>query len=234
MRTMYDSTNPNDIPATAQMVAGYIDGEFAWPADGWDRFPAQGCVTIATQPGTNAGDVLDCETGDATPADCPGWIRMRKDAGLATPTIYCSRSAMVAVAQACGGLIYDLWVADWTGEPHEVLGAAATQYASPGTGANGHYDVSAVYDDAWPQRTAIVPATGGTDPMSLDIARSLVWELRLMLFGPAALSEPNAQAAIDSYAGQMAAGANPEAVLNSLFVAAQSDPRLLPQYKVAA
>jgi hypothetical protein len=66
-----------------------------------------------------------------------------------------------------------------------------------------------------------------------DGARILVWMFRLQLFGPAALSEPNAQAAVDAFAARIAGGENAEAVLTALLEAAQIDGRLDARYRFA-
>lgn len=127
---MYDSVNAASIPADAEIVAGYIDGRYAWTAADWNRFPKARKVTIAVFPSTNNGEALDCEAGDATPAQCPAWVRKRQAAGLAIPTIYCSRSAWPAVQAACKGLTVDYWIAEYSGIPHIPDGAAACQWTS--------------------------------------------------------------------------------------------------------
>jgi hypothetical protein len=96
---MYDSVNAAAIPADAQLVAGYVDGRYAWTAADWARFPHAVHVPIAVFPTTNAGVMLDCENGDATPTQCPGWVRMRRAAGV-DPTVYCSYSAWPTVRAA--------------------------------------------------------------------------------------------------------------------------------------
>ncbi len=143
---MYDSAYPAEIPAplSVEVVAGYDDGKYAWTAADWARFPNAVQVHIAVFPTTNSGQVLDCEQFDATPAQCPGWIKMRQAAGLAVPTIYCALSAMPIVQRACRGLTYNLWIADWTGLPHIPEGAVACQYA-----AEGSFDVS-LTAPGWP------------------------------------------------------------------------------------
>lgn len=139
---------------TAPMVAGYDDGRFAWGTAEWNLFPHAFHIHIAVFASTNSGHVLDVETGDATPDQAAGWIRMRKAAGIERPTIYCNLSTAPAVRVATGSLIlgqdYDMWVADYTGSPHEIVfpdgrKAAATQWQS-----FSFYDASTVYDDAWP------------------------------------------------------------------------------------
>lgn len=159
-RTMYDSVTARDIPASAGMVGGYIDGKYAWSPADWARFDHADKVRIVISAKTNDGDVLDVEPGDATPAEAAGWIRMRHAAGYARPTIYTLLSWVDQVHAACKGLDYDLWVAHYTGKPHTEAGAVATQYADPAT-SGGHYDLSLVVDDAWPHRH-VAPAPGPT------------------------------------------------------------------------
>jgi fibronectin type III domain protein len=165
---MYDGIN-SDAAAIARkfpsaaMVAGYINGKFAWSQSDWNLFPHAKHVTISITASADAGDVLDVEAGNATPAETGGWIGKRKVSGLFRPSIYCSRSVIPAVRQGTGSYIlgrdYDIWVADWTGSPHEVTApgspsatCAATQYENTAS-----YDVTAVYDTGWPHRGA--PAT---------------------------------------------------------------------------
>jgi hypothetical protein len=158
---MYDGINvlaagiAQEFPNAAK-VAGYINGPYAWSQADWDLFPHADHVTISITAGANAGDVLDVETGDATPGQTAGWIAMRKAAGLYRPTIYCSLDAIPAVRVGTGSYIldkdYDIWVAHYTGVPHEISGCAATQYES-----TANYDASIVYDTAWPHRKAPTP-----------------------------------------------------------------------------
>lgn len=91
MRRMYDSINANNIPTNAEMVAGYIDGEFAWSQSDWDRFPNAVKVRIAVNPATNDGHVLDVESGNWDATASVQWTVNRYAAGI-IPTIYCNRS----------------------------------------------------------------------------------------------------------------------------------------------
>ncbi|GAA1644266.1 hypothetical protein GCM10009764_77320 [Nocardia ninae] len=101
----------------------------AGPCDG-DRFPNAIKVRIAVDPQTNDGEVLDVEQGSGRPDQAPGWIRMRQGAGLARPTIYCSKSKWPEVQAACQGLTYASWVAEWTGQEHGIDGAVACQLSA--------------------------------------------------------------------------------------------------------
>ena len=162
MRTMYDGINTDaaaiarDFPA-AQMVAGYLDGQFAWSAAEWALFPRAQHVTIVVSANANAGDVLDVESGDATPQQTGAWVAMRRQAGLWRPSIYCSLNVVPDVRAGTGqwrlGIDYDLWVADWDGTtvvPYPLAAAKQDRNA-------GSYDVSAVLDDGWPHRSFPVP-----------------------------------------------------------------------------
>lgn len=159
MRTMYDSVTASDIPLSADMVGGYVDGDYAWSQAAWDRFPNAVKVRIATRASTNDGHVLDCETGDAVPGQTGPWAKMRIGSGLSRPTIYCNRSARPAVEQSCAGLPVTLWIATLDGTkqvPAGPLPVVAVQYiGEPGSG--GHYDLSEVYDDTWPYSAAPLP-----------------------------------------------------------------------------
>ncbi|HEX4829504.1 MAG TPA: hypothetical protein VH478_00235 [Trebonia sp.] len=165
---MYDGINSlaagiaRQFPG-APKIAGYVNGIYAWSQAQWNLFPNADHVSVTVTASANAADVLDVEVGDATPDQAAGWIAMRKAAGLYRPTIYCSRSVIPAVRAGTGGYVlgqdYDIWVADYTGSAHEVIApgtpavaCAATQYAS-----TANYDVSLVYDAAWPHRKAPAP-----------------------------------------------------------------------------
>src|SRR5215469_9116951 len=162
---MYDGINSlaagiaRQFPS-APKVAGYVNGRYAWTQAEWNLFPHADHVTISVTASANAGDVLDVEAGDASPNQTAGWIAMRKAAGLYRPTIYCSRLVIPAVRAGTGSYIlgrdYDIWAADYTGAPHQVSApgtppatCAATQYQS-----TANWDVSIVYDEAWPHRKA--------------------------------------------------------------------------------
>ncbi|MGH8359060.1 MAG: hypothetical protein ACRESF_16345 [Pseudomonas sp.] len=148
-RTMYDSVTWQAIPADAEVVAGYIDGLYRWPDEAWARFPKARQVRIAVFASTNAGDVLDVETGDATPAQSRDWVVKRLAAGI-IPTIYCDLSNIDAVRAACSGLTFDWWAAHYTGVPHLEPGSVATQWADPAAGSGSDYDIS-LCAPGWPR-----------------------------------------------------------------------------------
>jgi hypothetical protein len=148
MKDMYDSTNAFDIPLDSKVVGGYVDGSWPWSAAMWARFPNAIKIRIVVSPWHNDGHVLDCESGDATPAQCPGWIRMRQASGLAIPAIYCNRSTRPQVEAACAGLNYVFWIATLDGIQVMQPGAVATQWQGQAQSGK-HYDLSMVVDN-WP------------------------------------------------------------------------------------
>lgn len=151
-RVMLDSTAAVDIPTSAEMVAGYLPpSQFAWSAADWARFPHAVKVRIAVRATVNDGHVLDVETGDATPAQAPGWVLMRRQAG-ADPSVYCSASAWPTVRAAftaAGVAQPHYWIAAYPGGgPVIPAGAVAHQWADE-TITGHHYDQSVVAD-FWP------------------------------------------------------------------------------------
>jgi hypothetical protein len=229
---MRDSVNGHLIPPGTPVVAGYADGIYAWSQDMWDAHPDAVHLSIAVHPDHQA-DILDVERFDATPADVPGWIDRFSRPARRRPTVYCARSAIDAVRGACAPREFDWWAATLDGTT-SVPGAVAVQFAD-----YGGYDESVILDPTW-VGAATVPTVDtpsqslqGDELMTMDGARILVWMFRLQLFGPAALSEPNAQAAVDAFAARIAGGENAEAVLTALLEAAQIDGRLDARYRVA-
>ncbi len=135
LRIMYDAVTAKNIPTDAVMVAGYVDGRYKWTTADWARFPHAVKVRIAVFARTNDGHVLDVEDGNATPAQAPNWVKMRRAAGC-DPTIYCSLSIWGRVKQAFnnqGVAPPHYWIAAYPGSgPQLYAGAVAHQYANPG------------------------------------------------------------------------------------------------------
>lgn len=152
MRTMFDSTTPRAIPSNAVLVAGYANGRYAWSPLDWKRWPAAAHVVISVNAWYASALVLDVENGDATPEQANGWIIAAERVTGWTPTLYGTKETLdrckVFVAQA--NLACDYWLAEWTGIPHLPSGFAACQYAAPGHGSPGHFDMS-VAADWWPR-----------------------------------------------------------------------------------
>lgn len=152
---MYDSTNQAAIPATAAIVACYMDGRYANEAQCRARFPRATVVTI-TVLGAAGARVADCETGDLTPASAAAWAHREIQAGR-RPTVYCNLSTHPAVVRALAayGLAFgnqvDWWGADYVGTPILLGGSVATQWIDA-----GGYDVSTT-NGAWPLPALPVP-----------------------------------------------------------------------------
>jgi hypothetical protein len=144
---MYDAVTPGNIPPTARLVAGYADGRYANLGQMRARFPHATIVSIAVRWTTRA-QVLDVETGDATPAEAVLWCT-KTMAGTANSllTVYCNTSTWPAVRAAFRGARVaepNYWIAHYDGVASIPAGAIAKQYADPGP-----YDLSAVADH-WP------------------------------------------------------------------------------------
>lgn len=170
MRRMYDSITAADIPADAQMVAGYVNGTYRWSPGDWARFPNAVKVHIATQANVNDGHVLDVEQGDATPGQAPGWVAMRRAAGV-DPTAYCNASTwplVRAAFQNAGIPEPHYWIAKYDNVASVPAGAVAKQYIDP-PAAGGHYDLSAVLD-YWPGvDSAPTPIALSEEDMSVNL-----------------------------------------------------------------
>jgi hypothetical protein len=147
-RTMYDGVDASRLPTDAQLVAGYVDGAFAWSAADWARFPHSVKVRIACFATTNDGEVLDVEPGNATPAESVDWVLMRRKAG-ADPTVYMNTSTWPTVRaafQARGVAEPHYWVAQYDGVASIPAGAFGKQYFNNNQAG---YDLSVVADH-WP------------------------------------------------------------------------------------
>lgn len=150
-RTMYDSTNPSDIPRDAQMVAYYVDGIYAWPRAWIDLFPNSVMVSISAI-GAKTAQVGDVEDGCIwPPANAVGWV-LRARADGYDPTIYVNERndwAPTRDAFDARGVAHPhWWVANYDGRQTIPDGAVAKQYAHPPM-LGKHYDLSTVAD-YWP------------------------------------------------------------------------------------
>ncbi|SEB43695.1 hypothetical protein SAMN04489727_1735 [Amycolatopsis tolypomycina] len=157
MRTMYDAVTARNIlnhDRTPEMVAGYVDRiKLApWSPNDWALFPDAVKVEIVKKASSNFGHVLDVEPGDATPAEAPGWVRMRRAAG-ADPTVYMNLSTWPAVRAEFvrqGVAQPHYWVARYDNDPDwgagwAELGCVAKQHTANYRGV----DINSVADH-WP------------------------------------------------------------------------------------
>jgi hypothetical protein len=163
LRTMFDAVTASLIPRSPApaLVAGYADKIHLapWSTADWKLFPGSTrLVRIVKKAATNDGHVLDVERGDATPAQAPGWVAMRRGGG-ADPTVYCNLSTwpdvIAAFAKAKVAQPH-YWIAEYDGKPglltHGTFVSVAKQYAS-----NDRYDTSAV-SAHWPGVDPAPPA----------------------------------------------------------------------------
>jgi hypothetical protein len=142
--TMYDAVTVANLPAYAEMVAGYVDGAYANVAELERRFPGARIVTITT--GLGEADVIDIESGNAVPSNVPGWVRRMRSLHR-RPIVYTTPGNWQAVLEVCHGT--DVappfwWAAHWTNVSHLEPGSVATQWASPITWPRIGYDISEV------------------------------------------------------------------------------------------
>lgn len=179
MRVAHDSTTATDIPADATFVKGYVDGRYRWTQADWDRFPNAVKVRTACFASTDDGHELDIEDGCSTPQQAPGWVAMRRRAGV-DPTVYCNLSTWPTCRQAFAdqGVPEPHWdIAHYTGIPHLIDGSVATQYADEKM-TGFHFDLSLIAD-YWPG-VEPDPSTGGggTHVAQLDDIQSSVNDAR--------------------------------------------------------
>ena len=168
-----DSIDAPLIPRDTPVVAGYGDGAYiwspAWKASGgfpagvnwWDLFPAAVKLVIVVD-AAHAGDVLDVESGAASPADVPGWCDRFNRPARRAPSIYCNRSTWPLVQQAVGGRQVDYWIATLDGTT-AIPGAVAVQYIDLGA-----YDESVIHDPSWVGLENF-PMLDATDPIVQEL-----------------------------------------------------------------
>lgn len=153
------------------MVAGYSDTISIpqWSQSDWDLFPNAKKIRIVKKASSNWGTVLDVETGDATPAEAPGWVLARRSVGYANPVVYCNGSTWILVIQEFKRQnvpepLY--WIAHYDGFA-DLSGydgsVVAKQYANTPA-----YDLSVVRD-YWPGVDDVPPSSAlENDDMLLD------------------------------------------------------------------
>lgn len=163
-RFLYDSISPGNIPSGATMVAGYQDGLYANLGAMRARFPHATVVSIAVRWTTRA-QVLDVETGNATPAQAVTWCtKTMADKPNTQLTIYCNTSLwpqVRAAFKAAGVTEPNYWVAQYDNDPTIPAGAVAKQYQGDTHG----YDKSVVAD-YWP---GVDPAPPSGEPQWLKL-----------------------------------------------------------------
>jgi hypothetical protein len=130
--TIYDSTTPSSIPA-GQHAAVYADGAYQASTT---QVQGHGNVLWIDTNGTDThASALDVEPGDATPASAAQWVNAKLTASPhADAIVYTFKSDWTSVQDSINTLPsweqshVKYWIADPTGTPHIVPGAAATQW----------------------------------------------------------------------------------------------------------
>lgn len=141
MTIMYDSVTAAAIPQNAAVVAGYVDGKFAWSSADWALFPNAYHVRITVFGGTLAADVIDVENGDATPATAVQWASDIRAVGR-IPIVYCNENTWPSVETAFASIAPPVyWIANYDGAQTIPNGADAKQYMNTPS-----YDLSVVDD----------------------------------------------------------------------------------------
>jgi hypothetical protein len=118
---MFDAVDTGQIPNGPAAVAGYVDGAYVTAPELAARFPNARLLTIAVSAAHDA-DCLDVESGDATPADVPGWYERQRARGVERPAVYASASVMqtsvvpLVRSGAIARPLVRLWSAHWAGE----------------------------------------------------------------------------------------------------------------------
>lgn len=102
---------PHVTPPLGQKMAGYVTGTngVAWTPGQWADHPDAIRIdqSPVNTPADELADVLDVETGAATPDDAPSWVRAARSnylgvvrPGQRSPLVYVNRSNVTAVANA--------------------------------------------------------------------------------------------------------------------------------------
>lgn len=150
-RTMYDSVSANGVPTDGDLYAGYVNGNYPSYEGLVTRFPYKPILAISVDP-SHPADILDCETGDATPEQCPDWAELCRSFGY-VPCVYMNSSTWPSVEQQF--MLQHInpplwWVANYDDGPVVPPGAIAVQWRGDVHDAAGsNYDQSLV-SDYWP------------------------------------------------------------------------------------
>lgn len=164
-RLLVDSTNPADLPRWAEIQAFYIDGRYAATAQQIASWHGPKVLINVTGIPEHGGDMLDVETGDATPAAIPAWYDFQLAKGTRNLGVYSNRDNFAECTNALGTRRAARWLATLAGPIlHTFDGLpidACQAFGESITG--GHYDLSVVFNDAW-------HAGGDVDLSSADAA----------------------------------------------------------------
>ena len=180
---MYDSTDPRNVPAGAEIVAYY---PHAWGTD-ISSHPHALVVRIDNR-GDHADDchILDVENGAATNAIAAEWIaswHKLHPAGLncqngwiRRPVLYTSTANLASLVRSVNNTNVDYWAAQWDGQTTPIAGCFARQYVDHGPNGE-NYDMSLVFDDTWgaTPKTPVPPPVNTPPAGSATTAGLLQW-----------------------------------------------------------
>lgn len=175
---------PETPPADCDVAAGYLQGGLvyhAWTPEEWARVRSWESISwvlpirvadpgadgrVAGLETVSAAEALGCPRGVALALDVEenmaghsaqsgfhrAWTEAVAGSGF-VPLIYTSESAWPTLQPGVHPST-QWWIAAWTGEAHEVAGAAATQWTSPTVDPALAVDLSTVTDSLalWPQQ----------------------------------------------------------------------------------
>jgi hypothetical protein len=160
---MYDSIYVANLPAGAEYLAGYVDGNWPTFAAVKARFPKAAVLSVAVFASSDA-EACDCEKGDLTAGQVPGWVKRQAARGEKRPCVYSSVANFPAVldelrAAGIKRAQVRLWAAHYGTGPH-ICGPTSckyfpgmptfdgTQWTDQAPGAHGsRIDASLLQDD---------------------------------------------------------------------------------------
>ncbi len=184
MRTMYDAVTVSNLPVGGDLYAGYDDGLYANVGAIHARFPGSLVLAITVIASDLYGDVLDVETGDATPVQAPQWVAARRAGGHPNPIVYTNSSTWptVKAAFSSAGIAPPIyWIAQYDNAasiPVDWLtaGCVAKQYKG---GDTSPYDTSVVinYIPGIDQESPDMPAPNDVVD-ELHGPNGSVWQLK--------------------------------------------------------
>jgi hypothetical protein len=152
---MFDSAS-QDFPDDSLLNAYYFNGHYA-------HIPykvGQGAVWIdVLNNAPKSCSWLDVETGDATPADVPGWLDARNMPG--DQGIYCSIDSVAAVNSYAAKRPFNLWVSTLDGNPFPIVpsisGTLVAVQCIPASMLRFNGDMSVVVNENYWKEHALAP-----------------------------------------------------------------------------
>lgn len=90
---MYDSIYPANLPAGADAYLGYVDGKWPTYPELQKKFPHAHLLSLAVS-ATSDAEGCDCENGDLTPQQVPGWVERQIKRGVHRPVVYANASTI--------------------------------------------------------------------------------------------------------------------------------------------